>query len=221
MLDRPQLGGVTLSPGLDRRKLSLNGFVAYGRVEVLRAFFQAPQEVVGRRLAVARLPKEQKMLRMLVGGTCLAKRVLQNGTDIRDAGAASRAGSRENDFAHQTRLLLRDDLRDEAAEREAEEIDFAKTLSAYERDRILSHLLDRFGGRASGSADPTIVEGNNVVLRRQAIHDPRIPILQHRRQMVKEHQGNTALLANFPVHEVRAVHIDRFVRRILNGHSHL
>ena len=94
MLDRPQLGGVTLSPGLDRRKLSLNGFVAYGRVEVLRAFFQAPQEVVGRRLAVARLPKEQKMLRMLVRGACLAKRVLRNGTDIRDALAASRAGSR-------------------------------------------------------------------------------------------------------------------------------
>ena len=46
MLDRPELGGVTLSPGLDRRKLSLNGFVAYGRVEVLLAFFQATQEVV-------------------------------------------------------------------------------------------------------------------------------------------------------------------------------
>src|SRR6266851_124296 len=73
MLDRPELGGVTLSPGLDRRNLSLNGFVAYGRVEVLRAFFQASQEVVGRGLAVARLRKEQKMLRMLVGGACLAK----------------------------------------------------------------------------------------------------------------------------------------------------
>jgi hypothetical protein len=55
MLNRPELRGIALSPGLDRRKLSLNGFVAYGRVEVLRAFFQAAQEVVGRRLAVARL----------------------------------------------------------------------------------------------------------------------------------------------------------------------
>src|SRR5258708_22560374 len=155
MLDRPELGGVTLSPGLDRRKLSLNGFVAYGRVEVLRAFFQAPQEVVGRRLAVARLPKEQKMLRMLVGGACLAKRVLQNGTDIRDALAARRDGSCENDFAHQTRLLLRDDLGDEAAEREDEEIDFAKTQSTYERARSLSHLIDHFGGKASATVDPT------------------------------------------------------------------
>src|SRR5216684_7802148 len=127
MLNRPERGGITLSPGLDRRSLSLNGFVAYGRVKVLGAFFQALQEVVGRGLAVARLCKEQKMLRMLVGGACLAKRVLQNGTDIRDALAARRAGSRENDFAHQTRLLLRDDLSDETAEREAEEIDFAKT----------------------------------------------------------------------------------------------
>ena len=76
MLNRPELRGIALSPGLDRRKLSLNGFVAYGRVEVLRAFFQAAQEVVGCRLAVARLCKEQKMLRMLVGGACLAKRLL-------------------------------------------------------------------------------------------------------------------------------------------------
>jgi hypothetical protein len=37
MLDRPERGGITLPPGLDRRKLSLNGFVAYGRVKVLGA----------------------------------------------------------------------------------------------------------------------------------------------------------------------------------------
>src|SRR5258706_9642455 len=158
MLDRSERGGITLSPGTDRRKLGLNRFVAYGRIKVLRAFFQAPQEVLGCRLALARLCKEQKMLRMLVGGTCLAKRVLQNGTDIRDALAARRAGSRENDFAHQTRLLLRDDLSDETAKREAEEIDFAKTQSAYERDGILSHFPDRLGGRSSRSADPPPVE---------------------------------------------------------------
>src|SRR5216684_7599095 len=76
MLNRPELRGITLSPGLDRRSLSLNGFVAYGRVKVLGAFFQALQEAVGRCLAVARLCKEQKMLRMLVGGACLAKCVL-------------------------------------------------------------------------------------------------------------------------------------------------
>src|SRR5258708_371750 len=76
MLDRPERGGITLSPGLDRCKLSLNGFVAYGRVKVLGAFFQALQEVVGCCLAVARLCKEQKMLRMFVGGACLAKCVL-------------------------------------------------------------------------------------------------------------------------------------------------
>jgi len=76
MLNRPQLRGITLSPGLDRRKLSLNGFVAYRRVKVLGAFFQALQEVVGRCLAVARFGKEKKMLRMLVGGARLAKGLL-------------------------------------------------------------------------------------------------------------------------------------------------
>src|ERR1700730_666372 len=53
MLDRPERGGVALSPGLDRCKLSLNGFVAYGRVKVLGAFFQALQELVGFCLTVA------------------------------------------------------------------------------------------------------------------------------------------------------------------------
>ena len=47
MLDLPKRRGVTLPPGLDRRNLRLNGFVAYGRVEVLGAFFQAPLEVAG------------------------------------------------------------------------------------------------------------------------------------------------------------------------------
>src|SRR5260370_7929798 len=105
MLDRPELGGVTLSPGLDRRKLSLNGFVAYGRVEVLRAFFQAPQEVVGRRLAVARLRKEQKMLRMLVGGACLAKRVLHTGTHLPHAPPPPTPRSPHNHFPHHPTCL--------------------------------------------------------------------------------------------------------------------
>ena len=120
----------------------------------------------------------------------------------------------------QTRLLLRDDLRDETAEREPKQIDFIKTESAYECDRILRHLLDRFGSRTSGSADTTIVEHNNVVLRCQAIYDPGVPIIQHCRQMVEEDHGDAALPANLPEHEGGAVNIDRFGRRILEGHAH-
>src|SRR6202035_5842059 len=39
MLNRAKRRGITMSPGTDRRNLSLNGFVAYGRVEILGAFF--------------------------------------------------------------------------------------------------------------------------------------------------------------------------------------
>ena len=76
MLDRPERRGIALSPCLDRRKLSLNGLIAYRRVNVLSAFFQALQEVVGCCLAVARLCKEKKVLGMFVGGACLAECVL-------------------------------------------------------------------------------------------------------------------------------------------------
>lgn len=40
MLNRPERRRITQSPGTDRRKLSLNSFVAYGRVEILGAFLQ-------------------------------------------------------------------------------------------------------------------------------------------------------------------------------------
>jgi hypothetical protein len=85
MRNRRQLRGIALPPGLDRRNLGLNGFVADGRVEVLAAFLQATQESVGRGLAVAGLGKEQKVLWMLVGGARLAECVLQNGSDVDDA----------------------------------------------------------------------------------------------------------------------------------------
>jgi len=56
---------------------------------------------------------------MLVGSARLAKRVLQDGDDFHDTVAARRTATCENDFAHEAGLLLRDDLRDEPAEREA------------------------------------------------------------------------------------------------------
>jgi hypothetical protein len=52
MLNAAKRRGITMSPGTDRRNLSLNGFVAYGRVEILGAFFQAQQEVASRRLTL-------------------------------------------------------------------------------------------------------------------------------------------------------------------------
>jgi hypothetical protein len=87
-------------------------------------------------------------------------------------------------------LLLCDDLGDETAEREAQQVDFAKTQGAYECDGVPSHLLDRFGCRTAGSADSAIVEYNHVVLRCQAVHDPRIPVFQYRRYLSVRHRDN-------------------------------
>jgi hypothetical protein len=53
MLNRPQLRGITLSPGLDRRKLSLNGFVAYGSSQwsatSLNPLFRKPYFLIGEQ----------------------------------------------------------------------------------------------------------------------------------------------------------------------------
>ena len=47
MLDGPDVVASSLPQAWIAAKLSLNGFVAYGRVKVFRAFFQAPQDVAG------------------------------------------------------------------------------------------------------------------------------------------------------------------------------
>src|SRR3954462_3691678 len=106
---------------------------------------------------------------MLVGGFRFGKGVLQNRTDIQDALTACRAGARENHLAHEIRLLLRDDLRDETAEREAQQVDLAETERAHERDGVLGHRLDCVRSRASGCTDAAIVEYDHMMLRRQAV----------------------------------------------------
>jgi hypothetical protein len=49
---------------------------------------------------------------------------------------------------------------------------------------------------------------------------PPEPIVQRRRQMVKQHDGNAALAADFPEYEFRAVYIDGLGRCGLRGCAH-
>src|SRR3569833_2286995 len=123
-------------PRQDGRHLGLNGFLTDRRVERGSAFFQTPQKISRGGLAVARLCKEQEMLRLLVGGLRLGESVLQNRTDIQDALAACRTGARKDDLAHELRLLLRNDLGNETTERETQQIDLAEPKRSNERDGV-------------------------------------------------------------------------------------
>jgi hypothetical protein len=86
----------------------------------------------------------------------------------------------EDDLANELRFLLRDDLRDEAAQGEAKEIDL---LEAQRTDKGHSVPRHRFNGvrcRAFRRADSSVVEDDNPVFRSNAIDDPVIPPVQFR-----------------------------------------
>ena len=62
-----------------------------------------------------------------------------------DALAAGRSGAGEDELADELRLVLRDHLRDEAAQREAEQIDLIEPERPDEGDGVARHRGDRVG----------------------------------------------------------------------------
>ena len=83
---------------------------------------------------------------MLVFGTGLLEGALQDRADIADAYAPGWSGSGQHDLADEVGASLRDHLRDEAAQREAEQVDLREAKSLDERDRVLRHVGDADGG---------------------------------------------------------------------------
>src|SRR5438132_537330 len=55
-----------------------------------------------------------------------------------------------------------------------------------------------------------------------AVDDPRIPVVQHRAQVVEEDHRHAVARTELPVGEVRSAHIDHAGRRVLvcSTHSH-
>ncbi len=129
-------------------------------------------------------------------------------------------GAGEDDTAHQRRLLLRNHLRHETAQREAEEVDFREPQRLDEARRILGHGCDRIRRVAFRSADTAIVENDDVMPLCQAVDDGGVPIFEHRRQVMKENERNAALFANFPIDELCAADIGFLGGRIDEGGGH-
>lgn len=76
-------------------------------------------------------------------------------------GPSGGAGAREDDSAHQLRFLGRDDLGDEAAHRQAGQVDLFEAQGADEQHRVAGHRLDGVGGVSAGRADSAVVEGDH------------------------------------------------------------
>ena len=81
---------------------------------------------------------------------------------------------------------LRDHLGDHAAHREAEEVDLLEAERPDEGDGVVRHRLDGVRRRAGGGADAAVVEGDDPVLRGDAVDDSGVPVVQDRGQVGEE-----------------------------------
>src|SRR5260370_10566449 len=133
----------------DCRELGLDGLIADGRVAMCLTLPETLQECIRRLLALRGRGEEQEMLRMLVLGTGRLEGALQDRDDIADAYTPGRSGSGEHDLADEFGAGLRDHLRDETAQREAEKGDLREAKGLDERDRVARHVFDADMGLAA------------------------------------------------------------------------
>ncbi len=131
-------------------------------------------------------------------------------------GPSGGAGAREDDSAHQLRFLGRDDLGDEAAHRQAEQVDLFEAQGADEQHRVAGHRLDGVGGVSAGRADSAVVEGDHPAPGGESVDDAGVPVVQDRGQVVEQDQRYAvSFRAELPVGEVDAAHGHRSGRRVL------
>ena len=184
-------------------------------IPIVGALLQPLDECSRLRLAVGRSGEEQKFLGILECGQRVECVEVGQFRHVDDAFASGGPRPREDDLSHQRRLLLRDHLRDEAAQGKAEEVDLVESQCADERDGVLCHRLDRVRCLALGSADPAIVEGDHAVLGRDAVDDPGVPIVEVRGEVIQEDHRYAGIDAQLPVDESGSADGDRFRRRAL------
>jgi hypothetical protein len=80
---------------------------------------------------------------------------------------------RDDHLAYELRLHQHNFLRDYPAHREPEEVHPFETHDLDERDCVLGHLLYRGRRCVAGRANASIVERDQVMLRRETINNPR------------------------------------------------
>ena len=100
--------------------------------------------------------------------------------------AAGGTGAGEDDLADELRFVRGDQLGDHAAHREAQQVDLLGDRGADEGDRVLRHRLDGVGRGTARGADAPVVEGDDPVLRGDAVGDSGVPVVQDGGQMGEE-----------------------------------
>jgi hypothetical protein len=92
--------------------------------------------------------------------------------------AALGGGSGQHEPADQARAEQREFLRDVAAEREAEDVDFLQTERVDEGERVASHVGHVVGNNSRRAADAAVVEQDDFATLCEPVDQRRVPAVQ-------------------------------------------
>jgi hypothetical protein len=106
--------------------------------------------------------------------------------------AALRARSREHQAAHEPRPDERELLRDEPAEREAEQVDLAQLQRLEEAQRVVRHRGHRARRAAGRPADAGVVEQDHLAHRGQRVDERGVPVVEVAAEMLQQDQRRSA-----------------------------
>ncbi|EEF23990.1 conserved hypothetical protein [Ricinus communis] len=128
---------------------------------------------------------------------------------------AGRAAAGQHDAAHGLRLIGGDFLRQEAAQRKAEQVDRAGAERLDHTQRVLRHLRHIGWGDAMRGADAGVVEHDDLALPGQAVDDQRVPVVHGAGEVL--HQEQRRLGAALAVQAIRG--LDAIDRDVLGRHE--
>src|SRR4029077_3309516 len=125
------------------------------------------------------------------------------------------AGPGEDEPADRPRAQERELLCDEAAEREAEQVDLPEAQGVEEGQHRLSRLGDRVLRRAGRGADAGGVDEDDLALVRERVGECRVPVVEVAAEVLQEHEWHRARAAEPAVRVCPPGGLDELRRRRL------
>ena len=176
-----------------------------GLVAIARTFLQPCQELLAGSAPVRSPGEEQELLGVLAGEQSSRGVEVGDAGHLVDAFAPRRAGSGDDHLAHEPRLLLRDHLGDHAAHGEPEQVDPIEaegTDEASTASLAISSMV--VGVDPAGGTDTPVIEGDDPMLRSDAVHDSGVPVIQDCGQVGEEDHRHPRARAELTVGELHA-----------------
>ena len=203
----PQIGvalAARLRPVDDGGDLTFHGLDGGRRISIFALGTPLPEGTT--RSLTGRRRREEQMQEVILGGHRIARDLhhARRGTGL----AVARPGADEYQAAHEFGKAMREALRDEAADGEAEHIHRRHTQCAREAGDAIGHAVDGGSRLASGTGHPGIVDQDDGAPLCEAVRDEGIPVVHAATEVLQEHQRRSGLRAKAAKGEADSVRIE-------------